>query len=217
MRLSLHLFVATIAIAAGGCSTPDGGPKGERDPRKQTVQANPDPNSRIVESRRTEEILNGWKQTDRQFNLNQASFRSQSALASNAVRSNEFQFIDRTRPGQTFNGAGKYQGNTDSAWLGENRLRLGPAQSPGGYAAADRAANTGKGKVETSEWFWAGKKNPGRIATENGRPYLVQPRSQDAIDSDLDAAKQGKRGVGWQGEMRDMSIEEIRELLNKNK
>jgi hypothetical protein len=156
-------------------------------------------------------ILDGSKQQDREFALETAGFQSTRSLESRSKSATTFQFVDRTRTRDFSTTA--FSGGKN-AWLGENKLRLTDARTRG-YADAGRTSET---KAHPTErWSGSEKSTPTRAATASTRPFLIRGRSQDAIDANPDLAKTGTVVTGWEGGLQPMTIEQVRDLLNKNK
>src|SRR5690606_14521922 len=121
-------------------------------------------------------------------------------------------------PGQKFNAKtyrAKDYGGTKSAWTGNFRLEDKKAATTGKYEIVNvkRAI-----PVKSQEVSAARESDKGAATREYAglRPFWKRGRSQDRFDSEGGTPKDDK-AVGWTGDLKPMTIDDVRELLNKNK
>ncbi len=164
------------------------------------------------QEKRIDQIFNPYAHLTKEYNLEKSTFHGGRGFAMKGASVKEFQFDQKVSPKQ-FNTAA-YAG-TKSSWMGNFKFSANSAKTTGKYEIpnADKAApvkeHAVKGYVDSDKKMavrdYAGQ-----------RPYLRRGASQDLIDKNPEKAAQGGT-VGWNGTMKPMTIDDVRELLNKNK
>jgi hypothetical protein len=70
--------------------------------------------------------------------------------------------------------------------------------------------------MTVKEAYDAGRTIDTRTASAAGRPFLGRGRSQDRLDIEK-GTPQSVKPIGYTGDLKTLSIDDVRELLNKNK
>ncbi len=152
-----------------------------------------------------------------EFDLRKSSTIGNRGYATGSARVKEFSYTQKTEP-KSFR-TRDFHG-TKSAWMGDFKYSTKEANSRGKYEIPNvgKAADTKTMRVKAAAE--SDKTMATRELPEANREYrgsLIRPRSQDRLTQQGPAA-QGDRTIGWQGgSLKPMTIDDIRELLNKNK
>src|SRR5687768_1223349 len=167
----------------------------------------------ISSSRRVEQ--NRWEWLDRPedqarvFNPNAASFHpSNRSFGAKSAQSKTFYFKQSYSPkefqAKSFTG-------TKNAWMGDFKFSTKEANSRGKFQVpnADRAYTVSDAGTKTAR---ESEKAMNVRALPGGDREYLGPESK-RIHKAVDPTKP----TGWEGVMKPMTIDEVRELLNKNK
>jgi hypothetical protein len=103
-----------------------------------------------------------------------------------------------------------------NAYLGKSKVTLPEAQTKGRGIIPKIDEKAPTKAMAVNEAYDAGKKMEVRTATAANRPFLAKGRSQDLFDREKGVPESSKQ-IGYGGELNTLSLEDIRQLLNKNK
>lgn len=152
-----------------------------------------------------------------EFDVTKASsFSGRSARSRAAAQSKGFQFDQKVQPKsfdtRAFN-------SSKTAWQGDFKFATKEANTKGRYQIrdGDKKAETKEAAVKTARE--SEKTMATRELHDGKRPFLNRGRSQDEINAAGTEAPtlDGKFKNKWQGDLKQLTIDDIRELLNKNK
>ena len=152
-----------------------------------------------------------------EFDLRKSSTIGSRSYAAGSVRVKDFYFTQKTEP-KSFR-TREFHG-TKSAWMGDFKFSTKEANSSGKYEIPNvgKAAETRTMRVKEARE--SGRTMATRELPEANREYrgsLIRPRSQDRLTKQGPAA-QADRTIGWQGgNLQPLTIDDVRDLLNKNK
>jgi len=148
------------------------------------------------------------------FDLDNAKFFGTKGFSgtTKVTQSKEFQFDQKFSP-KAFNAA-TYSG-TKGAWLGDMKFSTKSASTSGKYEIpnAGKAADTKA--LPIKDYVYSDK----AVATKifpGQRPFLKRGPSQDLFDKEKGYPSTSKP-IGFTGDLRPMTIDDVRTLLNKNK
>jgi hypothetical protein len=177
-------------------------------PKKEKVEKPPavDDSQRSLQERIQKP---NWEKT---FEPSKGSPVTNRSVASKQAGTKDFgtkQFSAREFSSRT------YAGSRD-ATLAKSKVKTPEASTKGrNIVPIGEAKGTTKAMPVTAAYD-AGKKMEVRTATAANRPFLAKGRSQDLFNKEKGAPESSKP-LGYGGDLKTMSLEDIRELLNKNK
>ena len=145
---------------------------------------------------------------EQSFNLQQAAGGSSKAFSPKSANSKGFYFQQKANAG-TFRSK-EYSG-TKTAWMGDCQFSTKTARTKDD---ATKPAETKSAPVKDARE--SGKGAPTKEYVDQQKEFTKRGRSQDKLDAEGGVPKDGKP-VGWSGDMKPMTIDEVRELLNKSK
>jgi hypothetical protein len=151
---------------------------------------------------------------DLQFNLSKSSsFGNRSAPSKNAnVR--EFAFTQKVAPKEF---ASKDFGGSKASWFSKLKFfSRNSASTEGKYAIPNASKKADTKTLSVDDAREASKSMDTAQYAKADRPYLIRGRSQDKLDDEKGVPKDNKP-LGWGGSLTPMTIDDVRELLNKNK
>jgi hypothetical protein len=125
----------------------------------------------------------------------------------------DFYFIDRFRP-RAFD-TRTFFGSKDH-WAGDFKFKTDAANTNSGKIIVNATKAVDTKTSETKAASESSKESATHTYTDAGK-WSGRGRSQDRFDRDGSKAVQGNAAIGLQGDMHPLTIEEVRELLNKNK
>ena len=213
----MRLLTLLLAGLLGGCAS-----------TKVADQYDPKTaNSRAVEQRRmqvVEAVQSGaWAPASergqavlapqpKEFNMGSLKLGSQRAFNAKGANTNEFHFVDKTR---TKSFASK-DFSTKGAWMGNAKFATKDAPTKSSWFARKTASVK---DYETREARDASKSAATRALPGGDRPFLVQGRTQAALDATGRANipfGTTSAGQSWTGDLKPLTIQDVKTLLNKN-
>ena len=208
----MRLLNLLLAVILTGCASknPD-----KLDPATANTRALEQVRMRTItsgdaESARGAEVL--IADPNKEFNPASARFGARS-LGGKSAPTNDFHFIDRTRT-KGFGGTKDFA--TKGAWMGDAKFATKSAPTKtswfGGRSARVKT-------YDTKEARDASKTAATRALPEGDRSYVAQGRRQAQLDANgRDTIPFGTTNMGpsWTGELKPLTIEDVKGLLNKN-
>ena len=147
------------------------------------------------------------------FNPGVANFGSGRTVSTGKARTNEFYFVDKTRT-KSF-GTRDYA--TREAWGAKTEYATREAPTKESWFSRLTARTK---SYDTREDRDANKTNATRALPGGDRAFVAKGRRQAALDKDGAKGEPlgGDRTVGesWSGDLRPLTIQDVRTLLNKN-
>jgi hypothetical protein len=101
--------------------------------------------------------------------------------------------------------------------LGKDKVETPSAPTKGRNEIPNLDAKTPAKAVAVKPTWDAEKKVDTRTASASGREFLVKGRSQDRLDIEKNQPRGTSTPIGYTGDLKSLTIQDIRELLNKNK
>jgi hypothetical protein len=149
---------------------------------------------------------------EQEYDTRQSRFGNRSSVEQKSARSKGFLFQQKVNPGEY---RSKAYGGTKTAWTGEFQQGTKQAATRGKYEMVNATRVV---PVKTKETTDARESNKGAPTRDYAvRPFLKRGRSQDRLDAEGGLPKDNKP-IGWTGDkLEPMTIDEVRELLNKSK
>lgn len=179
-------------------------------------------NSRAVEQMRMNEVEGGESHRgaeimapnqNKTFDTRAANFGTASAIGSRQARTGEFHFVDRVRT-KPF---GTRDFSTKEAAMADAKFETKEAPTKESWFSRLTARTK---SYKTSEARDASKTAETRALPGGDKAYFAKGRKQGAYDSKSPAAmaQGGDRsdGQSWSGDLKPMTIEDVKQLLNKN-
>ena len=161
-------------------------------------------------SERGEEIVSSMP---KEFNMAAMHGGSAKEFRTKGAYSNEFQYVDRVRTKDFY--TRDYV--SKKAWMGDVKFATKAAPTKESWFAR-RTARSDK-TYATKESRDANREHGTRALPGGERPFLNQGRRQ----ADLDATGKDKipfgttdLGPSWSGELKPLTVEDVKGLLNKN-
>ena len=150
---------------------------------------------------------------ERVFDLRQAGTKMDKSFNAKSANTKEFQFRQRVsmKEYQTRNFAG-----TKTAWQGDFKFSTKAARTTGKYAIPNSTKEADTKTMPVSDAREAGKTMATSGYERAERQYLKKGRSQDKFDKEGGVPGDNKP-IGYSGDMKPMTIDDVRELLNKSK
>jgi hypothetical protein len=150
----------------------------------------------------------------KEFNPRSAKFGNDSTyLGTKTAHSNTFNFVDRVRT-RDFN-TKEYGAKT--AWMGDVQFETKAAPVRQSWFGRKTAQTK---SFETRNAAMGDKTAATRALPGGDKPFLVKGRKQALFDTHGPAAQAmgGDRmgGQSWSGELKQLSIDDVKKLLNKN-
>jgi hypothetical protein len=149
---------------------------------------------------------------DKEFDPNTARLGARRGIEGRAAQTTEFQYVDRTRTRAFVS----KDFSTKGAWMGNAKFATKEASTKTSWFARKSARTK---DYETREARDASKSAATRALPGGDRPFLVQGRTQ----AKLDATGRGSipfgtttMGPSWSGDLKPLTIEDVKGLLNKN-
>lgn len=143
----------------------------------------------------------------KEFPLAQANTTGARSYPTGKAGTGEFQFMDRVRTKNYSTGAFA----TKNAWMGDYRYETKSAPVRESWFA--RLTSRTK-TYETREARDTGKTAPTKALPDGDRPFLAQGRRQADFDRNGPASQIPKQS--WEGDLKPLTIEDVKKLLNKN-
>lgn len=177
-------------------------------------------NSRVVETQRMRALDYGdvgskrgaemlIVDPDKTFDLGRSvKGSSRSYNAGSNVQMRSFNY-DQKVTARSFN-AGKFWGAKQSSFT-DQRFATRGARTSGNYEIPNVTRQTATRTADTKDAREAGKTLAVRDLPGGHRPYLG--KEAEKMKNGINPNSQ----IGWGGDLKEMSIEDLRELLNKNK
>jgi hypothetical protein len=147
------------------------------------------------------------------FDPASARFGGARSLGGKSASTTEFHFIDHTRT-KGFGGTKDF--NTKGAWMGDAKFATKSAPTKASWFGG-RSARVKS--YDTKEARDASKSAATRALPEGDRKYAAQGRKQAQLDANgRDTLPFGTHDMGpsWSGELKPLTIEDVKGLLNKN-
>jgi hypothetical protein len=144
------------------------------------------------------------------YDTTQSSFGSRSATTGKVVKTGDFStrsFLSRefiSKP---------YAGTEKRSWFANLFFPAKSANTSGKYEIPNASQPYGTKDAPTKEARDAGK----LAATSTFAATDLQYLKRNRFDTSIKAAPSQDKTVGYTGDLRPMSIDDVRELLNKNK
>jgi hypothetical protein len=210
---AMRLLTLLLATMLGGCAS-----------KKVDQQYDPaTANTRATEQMRMRAVTGGEVASERgaqvlvadpnkEFNPSAARFGRPASVGAKAAHVNEFQFVDRVRT-KDF---GTRDYTTKGAWMGDLKFGTKEARTKESWFAKKSARTK---TFDTKEARDASKSATTRALPGGDRSFLGQGRRQ----ADLDSTGREKipfgttdMGPSWTGDLKTLTIEDVKGLLNKN-
>lgn len=149
---------------------------------------------------------------EKPFDTAQAASGGGRSFGAKSARSKSFGFEQKFSAGEF---RSKEFSGSKSAWMGNFKFSSKEANTRGKYEVpnAGRQVNTKTMPVVDAR---EGSKAMPTREFAGQRPYLKRGPSQDRFDRE-GTTPMDNRPVGWSGTLQPMTIDDVRELLNKNK
>ena len=213
----MRLLTLLLAGLLGGCAS-------TKIPDQYDEQT---ANSRAVEQRRMQYVQavesGAWAPASargsdvlapkpKEFNLGAMRTGAAREFKGNAARTNEFQFVDKTRT-RAF---GTKDFSTKGAWMGNAKFATKEAPTKDSWFARRTARVK---DYETREARDASKTAATRALPGGDRQFLVQGRTQAQLDATGRANipfGTTTAGPSWSGDLKPLTIDDVKALLNKN-
>jgi uncharacterized protein YceK len=213
----MRLVTLLIAVSLAGCASSE---------KKLAEQQKLDlarANTRAVEQMRMRAVTSGATLRERvaqvlvpdkekEFDPAAARFGKPAQFHGKPQKTNEFLFVNRTRTKD-------FQTNsfaTKGAWMGDAKFETKEAPTKESWFSRMTARTKG---YDTKDAREAGKSVPVRALPGGDRAYVAQGRRQ----AELDATGKDKipfgttdMGPSWSGELKPLTIQDVKNLLNKN-
>jgi hypothetical protein len=217
MSTPRSLLLLVLAAMLGGCASKVD--KHELD-RKRA-------NSRALEQRRMRVMLQNEDQgvtergaeiavldPEKAFDPSVAQFGHSNSVSTKGARTTVFNYEDRVRTKQF----GTKDAYTKGAWMGDVKFQTKAAPVRDSWFSRMTARNTKT--FATRDSALSEKSVPTRALVQGDKPFLVKGRRQ----ADLDAKGPGSYPMGgdrysgqsWSGDLKPMTIDDVKKLLNKN-
>lgn len=144
------------------------------------------------------------------YDTNQSTFGNHSAPSSKVVKTTDF----NTRSFMAREFISKpYAGSEKHSWFASLFFPAKSASTSGKYEIPNASRAYGTKDVPTKEARDAGKVSATTAFAATDLQYLKRNR----FDASIKTAPSQDKTVGYTGDLRPMSIDDVRELLNKNK
>jgi hypothetical protein len=157
--------------------------------------------------------LNRNPQKDKEmvFDTRQASFSSSRSFNSKSANSKGFLFKQKFSAGEY---RSKEYAGTKSAWSGDFKFSARQANTRGKFEVPNASRQVNTKTMDVADARESAKGMPTRDFAGQ-RPYLKRGASQDRLDREGPGFND--QHIGTTSDLRPMTIDDIRELLNKNK
>ena len=209
----MRLLTILLATMLGGCASK------KVDQQYDAATAN----TRAVEQMRMREVTRGEVTSVRgaeilvadptkEFNPSTARFGRPASVGTKSASSNEFYFVDKTR---TKDFATR-DFTTKGAWMGDLKYGTKEARTKESWFSKKTARTK---SFDTKEARDASKTAATRALPGGDRAFLVQGRRQADLDTNgRDKMPFGTTDMGpsWSGELKTLTIDDVKGLLNKN-
>lgn len=103
------------------------------------------------------------------------------------------------------------------ALFGKGKFDTAAAPTKGRNEIPNADAKAPTQAVAVKSTWDAGKKVDTRTASGAGREFVVKGRSQDRLDIEKNQPRGTSTPIGYTGDLKSLTIQDVRELLNKNK
>ena len=154
---------------------------------------------------------NPQKNKDMAFDTRQASFSSSRSFNAKSANSKSF-FFKQKPQGKEFRS--KEFAGAKSAWMGDFKYSTRQANPRGKYEVPNAGRQVNTKVMEVADARESTKGMPVREFAGQ-RPFLKRGASQDRFDRE--GTNFTETPVGWTGDLKAMTIDDVRELLNKSK
>jgi hypothetical protein len=144
------------------------------------------------------------------YDTNQSAFGSRSISTSKVAKTGEFNtrtFLSREYISKPYGGSEK------RSWFASLLFPAKSANTSGKYEIPNAGTQYGTKESPTREARDAGKVAGTNAFAQTDLPYLKRNR----FDTSIKAAPPQNKTLGYTGDLRPMTIDDVRELLNKNK
>jgi hypothetical protein len=108
-------------------------------------------------------------------------------------------------------------GGAKPALLAKSKVETQAAPTKGRNEIPNTDAKAPTKTVAVKSTWDAEKKVDTRTASGSGREFLVKGRSQDRLDLEKNQPRGTSTPIGYSGDLKSLTIQDVRELLNKNK
>ena len=201
-------FLPLLLMLLSGCSSTKGvqwpGNSRAKEQERLNAAVAPKPGTREEEILRPDET--------KEFNLSAMNFARGRTFETGKAATNEFYFVDKTRTKSFRTG--------DFATRGAQGMKDYPTTAAPTKDSRFSGLTATTKSYETAENRDANKTSPTRALPGGDRAFVAQGRRQAALDKG--GAKGhpigGDRtsGESWSGDIKPLTIQEVRTLLNKN-
>lgn len=148
-----------------------------------------------------------------EYDTRKSSYRGTDQVSTGEGRVKDFQFQQKYRPGEF--STREFRGSK-SAWMGDFVFSTKEAQKQGRYEIPNVKEKLGTTSARVKDARESQKSAAVRPFTPADRTYAVRGRSQDRFDQEK-GVPNTTRPLGYGGDLKVMTIDDVRELLNKNK
>jgi len=149
----------------------------------------------------------------KEFNLGSANFGSGRSLSGKPMATGEFHFVNRTQT-KSFD---TREFATKEAWGAKAKYETKAVETKESWFARRTAPTKTFATRESSD---ANKNLQGKALPGSDKKFVARGRRQAELDKNAAAAMPlgGDResGQGWSGEVKPLTIQEVKMLLNKN-
>jgi hypothetical protein len=205
-----------VPVLLAGCASSDEQATQEFDERTA--------NTRALEQRRMNAVTSGDAASERgaevlvgdkykEFNLAAMRGGSAKAFGTKGAYSNEFHFVDRVRTKDFY--TRDYV--SKKAWMGD--AKFATKASPTKESWFSRRTARSEKTYATKESRDANREHGTRALPGGEKPFLVQGRTQAGLDATgKDKIPFGTTDMGpsWSGELKPLTVDDVKGLLNKN-
>ena len=143
------------------------------------------------------------------FDLQQSAFGSGRSYGTSKARTSNFQYEDKVRT-KNYSTRGFY--GAKSSWQGDIKFSTAQANTKGKYEIPNATKQADTKTMPTKEAYDANKTVAVNSLSDGKRPYLGQ--EAERIHKGINP---NQPNVGWRGDLKEMTIDDVREILNKNK
>ena len=149
------------------------------------------------------------------YDVRKSTFGTDRSFSSKSAPSKEFSGA-RAFSAKSFNA--KSFAGTQKAWMADTKYGTKEADTKGRYQIPNSDKSPALKTVDVKESSDARKTVDTRASPEEGRSFFAKGRSQDRFDMEKGVpSERGRTPVGYSGDLKPMTIDDIRTLLNKNK
>ncbi len=209
----MRIIALTLFVIFSGCASP------EEKARRKYEQQEYEARKAFTEQRKKRAIGSGDAASERgaevivpdetkTFNPATARFGNRAAVADKQARTGEFRFNNSVRTKEF----GAKDFGTKSAWL--SKLNFGTKDAPGQKDAREAGKSADTKDYAVSEAREAGRSAAIPTVVDGERKFLGP--ENDRMKRGIRPEDQAKFENSWAGELKPLTVEDVKKLLNKN-